>query len=72
MSDPGQERETKVVWVFWFSKDNCRGHVEWKKEKRWETICKSGQGWTLQAQLGRLKTGQDGKGVVVKLFMVLH
>ena len=29
-----------------------------------KTISKSGQGWTLQAQLGQLKTGQDGKGVL--------
>ena len=27
-------------------------------------ISMSGQGWTLPAQLGRLKTGQDGKGLL--------
>ena len=27
-------------------------------------ISKSGQEWTLQAQLGQLKTGQDGKGLL--------
>ena len=29
-----------------------------------KTISKSGQGWTLPAQLGQLKTGQDGKGLL--------
>ena len=45
------------------------GHVsrssgERKKKKRirgGKTISKSGQEWTLPGQLGRLKTGQDGK-----------
>ena len=27
-------------------------------------ISKSGQGWILSAQLGQLKTGQDGKGLL--------
>ena len=27
-------------------------------------LSKSGQEWTLPAQLGRLKTGQDGKGLL--------
>ena len=62
-----------MVWpclkVFWFSKDNSKGGGggEWKKEenvnrRRGEkTISKSGQGWNLSAQLGQMKTGQDGK-----------
>ena len=29
-----------------------------------KTISKSGQEWTLPAQLGQLKTGQDGKGLL--------
>ena len=29
-----------------------------------KTISKSVQEWTLPAQLGRLKTGQDGKGLL--------
>ena len=29
-----------------------------------KTISKSGQEWTLSGQLGRLKTGQDGKGLL--------
>ena len=29
-----------------------------------KTISKSGQEWTLQAQLEQLKTGQDGKGLL--------
>ena len=28
------------------------------------TISRSGQEWTLPAQLGQLKTGQDGKGLL--------
>ena len=65
--------------VFWFSKDNPTGHSERKKKtkkkkKRKEreadrrrggkTISKSGQERTLPAQLGQLKTGQDGKGLL--------
>ena len=43
---------------------------EMKKKKRQteeevgKTISKSGQEWTLPAQLGQLKTGQDGKGLL--------
>ena len=29
-----------------------------------KTILKSGQGWTLPSQLGQLKTGQDGEGLL--------
>ena len=29
-----------------------------------KTISKSGQEWTLPAQLGQLETGQDGKGLL--------
>ena len=63
-----------MVWpclkVFWFSKDNPTGHSERKKKKEADrrrggkTISKSGQEWTLPAQLGQLKTGQDGKGLL--------
>ena len=63
-----------MVWpclkVFWFSKDNPTGHSERKKKKRQteeeggKTTAKSGQEWTLPAQLGQLKTGQDGKGLL--------
>ena len=62
-----------MVWpclnIFWFSKDNPTGHSERKKKKRQtensgKTISKSGQEWTLPAQLGQLKTGQDGKGLL--------
>ena len=48
---------------------NPTGHIGRKKEeeadrRRYEKkISKSGQEWTLQAELGRLKTGQDGKGL---------
>ena len=63
--------KTKVVWpclkVFRSSKDHSRGHIEWKNEKETDRRRggkKSGQGWTLPAQLGQLKTGQDGKGLL--------
>ena len=29
-----------------------------------KTISKSGQGWTVPAQLGQLKTGKDGNGLL--------
>ena len=35
-----------------------------RQKKRWKTISKSGQEWTLPAHLGQLKTGQDGKGLL--------
>ena len=36
-----------------------------RQEKRWESNSKkSGQGWTLPAQPGQLKTRQDGKGLL--------
>ena len=55
--------------VFWFSKDNSTVHSERKKEEKVDrrggkTIFKSGQGWTWLAQLGQLKTGEDGKGLL--------
>ena len=59
-----------MVWPhFWFGKDNPRGHSERKKKevdrgRGGKTILKSGQGWTLPAQLGQLKTGQGGKGLL--------
>ena len=56
---------TKVAWprpkVYSFSKDNPTGHREREKEKETDskrggkTISKSGQEWTLAAQLGQLK-----------------
>ena len=43
---------------------NPTGHSERTKTKRGrKTISKSGQEWTLPAQLGQLKTRQDGKGL---------
>ena len=35
-----------------------------RQKKGGKTISKSGQEWTLPAQLGHLKTGQDGKGLL--------
>ena len=63
-----------MVWpclkVFWVGKHNPTGHSEEKKKKRkteeevGRQISKSGQEWTLPAQLGQLKTGQDGTGLL--------
>ena len=55
--------------VFWFSKDSPTGHNERIKKKRQieeevEGNIKEWTGRTLPAQLGQLKTGQDGKGLV--------
>ena len=53
-----------MIWpcfkVFWFSKDNPTGHSERKKKKR-QTEEVGRVEWTSPAQLGQLKTGQDGK-----------
>ena len=69
-----------MVWpclkVFWFSKDNPTGHNVKETEKEanrrrgGKTVSKSGQEWTLPAQLGQLKTGQDGKGIVANSSVV--
>ena len=64
-----------MVWpcfkFFWFSKDNPTGHSERTKKKKGadrrrggKTISRSGREWTLTAQLGQLKTGQDGEGLL--------
>ena len=59
---------TKVVWpglkAFWFSKDNPTEQNKKKEKKSWKTILQSGQEWTSQAQLGQLKSGQGGKGLL--------
>ena len=56
-----------MVWpcfkVFWFSKDDSAGYSERKKRQTEEEVG-SGQEWTLPAQRGQLKTGQDGKGLL--------
>ena len=63
-----------MIWpclkVFWFSIDNPTGHSKRKKKRRQteeeveRKYIKSGPEWTLPAQLGQLKTGQDGKGLL--------
>ena len=54
----------KMVWpcfkVFWFSKGNPTGHSERKRKMRQTDLW---TGRTLPAQLGQLKTGQDGEGL---------
>ena len=56
-----------VSWSSGLAKTTLQGTVKAKKEKEADrrrgkkTISKSGQEWTLPAQLGQLKTGQDGK-----------
>ena len=49
------------------AKTILQGTVRGKKADRrrsGKTISKSGQEWTLTAQLGQLKTGHDGKGLL--------
>ena len=52
------------------AKSILQGTVKGKKKKEagrrrgGKTISKSGQEWTLPAQLGQLKTGQDRKGLL--------
>ena len=64
-----------MVWpclkVFWFSKANPTGHSERKKKKRQteEEVGRQYQrvdrnGLCHLGQLGQLKTGQDGKGLL--------
>ena len=69
--DPGQERKIKVVRpclkVFWFSKGSSRGHSEGKRGDRQKKIWEDNiYEWTGMdfAQLGQLKTKQDGKGLL--------
>ena len=50
--------------VFGLSKDDSTGHSARKKEVKkrgGKTILRSGQGWTLLAPLGQLKTGLGEK-----------
>ena len=72
----GQEMKTKMIWpclkVFWISKDSLilGGTVSGKgkrgrQKKRWEDKINEWTGMDLMpAQLGQLKTGQDGKGLL--------
>ena len=47
------------------AKTILQGTVKGKRKNRGgKTISKSGQEWTLPAQLGQLKTGRDGKGLL--------
>ena len=61
------------------AKTILRGHSERKKKEEesdrrrdGKTISQSGQEWTLPAQLGKLKTGQDGKVIVACIFLPLR
>ena len=75
ISDPGQETKAKMVWpclkVFWFSKDIPTGHSERKKKKRgrqkkrWEDNIKEWTGIDFASSTRQLKTGQDGKGLLL-------
>ena len=64
-----------MVWpclkVFWLSKDNSAGRAQCREKegkvdrnRGGKTILKSGQGWTLLARLGPLKTRLGGKGLL--------
>ena len=70
---PGQE--WKLRWFGHISRSSglaktiLQGTVKGKRKEAnrrrgGKTISKSGQEWTLPAQLGQLKTGQDGKGLL--------
>ena len=58
-----------VSWSSGLAKTILQGTVKGKRKRGRQkgggkTISKSGQEWTLPAQLGQLKTGQDGKGLL--------
>ena len=69
-----------MVWpyfkVFRSSKDTPKGHNEMKKKKGADkrrgrkTISKSGQEWTLPAQLGQLKNRIRRKGIIANSSVV--
>ena len=42
-----------------------KGKKETDRRRGGKTILKSGQEWTLLAQLKQMKTGQDGKGLLL-------
>ena len=62
--------------VFLFRKYNPTEHCERTKKNEADrrrsgnTLSKGGHEWTLPAQLGRLKTGQDGNGIVADSHVV--
>ena len=47
-----------------FPRHTMMKKTEADRRRGGKTISKSGKEWTLPAQLGRLKTGQDGKGLL--------
>ena len=68
-------KKRKLRWFghvsrsFGFAKKILQGTVNVKEKavdrrRGGKTISKSGQEWTLPAQLGQLKTGQDEKGLL--------
>ena len=69
-----KKRKRRSFWpclkVFCLSKDISAGHSARKKKKGKQkrrgvkTILRSGQGWTLLAKLGQLKTELSGKGLL--------
>ena len=55
----------KVFWQRQSYRAQCKEkEKEADRRRGGKTISKSGQEWTLSAQLGQLKTGQDGKGLL--------
>ena len=64
-------KKRKLRWFVHISKSSDlakHGEMQTKKrgrqKKRWEDNIKEWQEWTLPAQLGQLKTGQNGKGLL--------
>ena len=58
-----------LEWDWLRQAELCHRHTMMKKKrgrqkKRWEDNIKEWREWTLPAQLGRLKTVQDGKGLL--------
>ena len=62
-----KHRIQMLKYIIEIKKDKIVGKEKEKEADRrrgGKTISKSGQEWTLPAQLGQLKTGQDGKGLL--------
>ena len=63
-------KKRKLRWVGHVSRSSglaktiLQATVKGKRKRGGKTILKSGHEWTLPAQLGQLKTGQDGKGLL--------
>ena len=65
MSDALEEHDGKVsIGVRNITSLRFADDIQADRRRGGKTISKSGQEWTLPAQLGQLETGQDGKGLL--------